>query len=261
MKILVILGSPKRNGSGLKAAKRVEEAMAKYGDVEFEYLSLIDHNLGLCRGCFLCISKGEDLCPMSKDRESLQERMEAADGIILVSPSYVQDVSWLMKNLIDRFAFTHHRPILHDKRLLVIANGGAGLKRVRQSLAMAIEGPQLVAGLDYMTMPWPMSPNAEKKRDKAVKKAADTFYRSLQKGGMRPTFSKYLMFRFFKDISDETVEHMPADHRYYSDKVDYHYPVAINPLWKVTAGFMVFMLKRTMADMAPYKETGPETEA
>ncbi|NLI73789.1 MAG: flavodoxin family protein [Euryarchaeota archaeon] len=34
--------------------------------------------------------------------------IERSDGIILISPGYVQNVSGLMKNFIDRFAYTNH---------------------------------------------------------------------------------------------------------------------------------------------------------
>jgi multimeric flavodoxin WrbA len=263
MRIVVILGSPKKNGAGMLAAKDIESVMNESDSFDFEYIQLSDVGLGLCRGCFLCISKGEEFCPMSEDREMLQARLEQADGIILISPTYVQDVPWVMKNFIDRFAFTHHRPILLDKKVMAVANGGAGLKRVRESLSMAIGGPDIVAELDYISPNWPMSPRASAKRDKAVRRSVSKFMAAIEKGGHEPTFSKYLMFRFFKDISNEMEDCLPADHRYYSNKEDYHTSVKINRVWKFFAGVIIAVLKRTMADMAPYvgEDRGDELQA
>jgi multimeric flavodoxin WrbA len=53
----------------------------------------------------------------------------------------MQNVSWLVKNFIDRFAYTHHRPKFLDKRVMIIANGGAGLDKLLDSLGIAIGGP------------------------------------------------------------------------------------------------------------------------
>ncbi len=124
MKVLTIMGSPKGKGNGYEVAQAIERRMNTHGKVEFDYLMLKEENLGLCRGCFLCVSKGEDKCPMKEDRISIERRMEKADGIILVSPGYVQDVSWLMKNFMDRFAYTHHRPKFFEKKVMLVANGG-----------------------------------------------------------------------------------------------------------------------------------------
>jgi len=49
MKILVIMGSPHK-GNTYAAAKKIEEAMRKRSDVEFEYLMLAEANLPPCRG-------------------------------------------------------------------------------------------------------------------------------------------------------------------------------------------------------------------
>lgn len=254
MHIVVVLGSPKKNGAGVRATREIESVMREAGDVDFDYVQLSDVGLGLCRGCFLCISKGEDFCPMSEDRKMLQSRLQEADGIILISPTYVQDVPWVMKNFIDRFAFTHHRPIFLDKKIMLVANGGAGLKRVRQSLSMAIEGPQIVAELDYLTPPWPMSPRALAKRDKSLRRSVSQFLAAMEQGESRPSFSKYLMFRFYKDISAEMEDFLPADHAYYSQKGEYYTDIRIGRVWKVAAGIIIAILKRSMADMAPYVE-------
>jgi len=42
--------------------------MKKQGEVEFDYLFLRDQNLKLCKGCFVCVTRGENLCPLKDDR-------------------------------------------------------------------------------------------------------------------------------------------------------------------------------------------------
>jgi len=72
MKILAILGSPKGKGAGHKIVKKIEERIKAISDVEFEYLFLKDANLKLCTGCYNCMAKGEDTCPLKDDRAAIE---------------------------------------------------------------------------------------------------------------------------------------------------------------------------------------------
>lgn len=109
MKILVIIGSL-RKANTYHTVQEVEQVHKKIADCEYEYIFLQDINFGLCKGCFTCISKGEEQCPLKDDRDWIIRKIEASDGVILASPNYVANVSWLMKNYIDRFAYICHRP-------------------------------------------------------------------------------------------------------------------------------------------------------
>ena len=110
MKVLAIMGSPKKRGNTYELTRKVEENMKLLGAVEFEYVFLKDLNLESCLGCGICFDKGEELCPLKDERPILEEKMQTADGVIFTSPNYVFNVSGLMKNFIDRFAYVCHRP-------------------------------------------------------------------------------------------------------------------------------------------------------
>jgi multimeric flavodoxin WrbA len=254
MRVLVILGSPKGKGTGYQVAKLVEGKMRQLGEVEFEYLFLKEAGLGLCKGCFVCVTKGEDLCPMTEDRKAIEARIEEADGIILVSPGYVQNVSWLMKNFMDRFAYTHHRPRFLNKRVMIIANGGAGLDKVLDSLRIAIGGPEVVAELAYMKTPWPLSPKVVAKQKRRLEKEAMRFHQALHSRGKAPSFSSYMGFKFFKEISPEVREHLPADYAFYKEKGDYYDSSKISASKKIGAGILFKLLTFIMRDMAPYDD-------
>lgn len=76
MKILVIIGSPKGKGNTYNTAKKVEEQITKLDKaVEFEYLLLRNANLQTCKGCFQCLKKGEEYCPI-KDDQKLHKNTE-----------------------------------------------------------------------------------------------------------------------------------------------------------------------------------------
>jgi len=82
----------------------------------------------MCRGCFACFSKGKEFCPLKDDKPEIERKLLESDGVIQISPGYAWNVSGLMKNFIDRFAYTLHRHIFFDQSLMLFADGGSGLK-------------------------------------------------------------------------------------------------------------------------------------
>ncbi len=83
MKIIAIIGSPKGKGSGYKIVKMIEDRMTAMGNVEFEYIFLKEANLKLRIGCYNCMAKGEDKCPLKDDRAAIEQKLLAADdGIV-----------------------------------------------------------------------------------------------------------------------------------------------------------------------------------
>jgi multimeric flavodoxin WrbA len=252
MKVLAIMGSPRKNGTGTRVVREIERRMKEKGDVEVEVLHLADLDLKPCRGCFSCIKLGEDHCPLKDDRAMVEQKIEAADGLILVSPGYVQNVSGLMKNFMDRMAYTNHRLRFFGKKVMIVANGGAGLDKTLDALRIAIGGPDVVSELAYMELPWPTRPRAQEKKDKALEREVSRFYDALVKGDMRPSFSNYMRFKFFKGASESAKEWLPADYAYYHDLNDYYYDVKIGTGTKVLAAISMAIAMRMMKDMAPW---------
>ena len=84
------------------AEQRIEETLAGFGDVQFDYVHLKDVELKPCRGCFMCFMNGNERCPVKDDKEMIAQRLEEADGVIFVSPVYSMHVSSLMKLFVDR---------------------------------------------------------------------------------------------------------------------------------------------------------------
>ena len=249
------MGSHKGKGNGYRITQRIEEEMKHLGSVEFSYLFLKDVGLKPCRGCFLCISHGEDKCPIKDDRKEIEDMIEVSDGVILVSPTYVQNVSSLMKNLIDRFAYTHHRPRFFDKKVMLIANGGSGLPKVLDALRVTFGGPEVVHEADILAPPWPMKDKPLAKKEKAIRTAAMKFWEALDGRRRRsPSLGDYLVFKFFKITSPETRKWLPADYEYYKDKQDYFYPTKIGVGKKMAAGFITRLLLFLLKDMGPKME-------
>ena len=254
MKIITILGSPRKNGTGTKVAEEIEHALSALGDLEFERIHLVDQDLCSCRGCFTCIRSGEDRCSLKDDRLKIEKKLEEADGIIIISPGYVQNVSGLMKNFMDRMAFTHHRPRFFGKKMMIVANGGAGLDKTLDALRIALGGPTVVSEIAYMQLPWPTSPRSQAKRKAIMDREIVRFHKALIKKDSRPSLNEYMRFKFFKNASVEAREWLPADYEFYRDKEGYYYDVKVGTLTKLLAAMSMAIAKPLMKDMAPWQE-------
>mgnify|MGYP002620965850 CR=1 FL=1 len=98
-KVLIIAGSPRKNGnSDLLAQQFAKGAEERGNEVEIVYLR--DLKINYCHGCLVCLKKGE--CFQKDDANSLLPKMMAADVVCFSCPVYYYSVSGQMKTFIDR---------------------------------------------------------------------------------------------------------------------------------------------------------------
>jgi len=161
MHVLAIMGSPNKKGHTYQVTREVEAAMQALGEVEFTYLFLREVNLEPCRGCFQCVTKGEQRCPIKDDdRQAIVEQMAAADGVILASPNYVGNMSGLTKSFVDRLAYLCHRPAFFGKDALVISTsaGPYGLDKVLEYLTLPLSAWGFKTGHKVGVVAHPLAP-------------------------------------------------------------------------------------------------------
>ncbi len=261
MKIIAIMGSPRGKGSGYKIVKMIEDRMKVMGEVEFEYLFLKDANLKPCIGCYNCMAKGQDKCPLKDDRAAIEQKLLTADGFILSSPVYVSNVSWLMKNFIDRFAYMNHRPQFHRQKMLTVVNmGGTDNKGALSALKIALgyaRGARIVHKLAIATPPWPQTERAVAKKEQAIDAAAKKFYLTcLDTSLPLPTFSSYMDFFIMQKLSLECKQYLPADYVFYNSKA-YYYDTRINPIKAAAAKAIVGVMMKMWKGMGPGNVSWP----
>jgi len=102
MRITVFNSSP-RGARGnthvivTELAKGAQEAGA-----EFENVFLVDKTIGHCRGCFVCWFNTPGQCVIKDDMAELLDKMRASDIVGFATPLYVDNVSGIMKQFMDR---------------------------------------------------------------------------------------------------------------------------------------------------------------
>ncbi len=238
MKVIAIMGSPHK-GNGYNIVRKIESELKLITDIEFQYIFLKDANIKMCKGCFACIAKGEESCPINDDREQIEQDLLQADGIILNSPGYTWNVTGLMKNFMDRFAYSLHRPKFFQQSLMLVANGGSGLNGTLQALSKTLGGSKIACELGITATPWESTQSYVDKTEKNIRKCARRFYKSMiDKKDQSPKLGNLIWFHIFKKMASISKETLPADYHYYSNHDKYFYETKVNPVKSIIASII-----------------------
>ncbi|NGM83840.1 flavodoxin family protein [Paenibacillus sp. 7124] len=244
MKILAIIGSPKSNGNTYRTVNQIErELNEKNDEIEFEYIQLSRIRLEPCKGCYVCIERGEEKCPLKDDRESLEIKMKQADAVIFATPVYTYNVSWIMKNFLDRFAYRCHRPDFHGKKaMVVVSTGGVGLSFVASLLSFMLGTMGFITCAKVgVTFAPPHEKNDEKlkKETNRLIKQTDVFYKKLNDTSpVKPSFLKLLVFKMQQKAFSNAPQDL-ADFKFWKEKgwlqkkEDYYYKVHVGKVIKI----------------------------
>ncbi|MBQ7203751.1 MAG: flavodoxin family protein [Eubacterium sp.] len=99
MKILVLNGSPKREGSDTMHITRA--FVDGMGDNDVRIVNLIDSHIEYCTGCFSCMRNG-GTCVHNDDMRQLLEEVLNSDVLILSYPLYCYGMPAPLKAFMDR---------------------------------------------------------------------------------------------------------------------------------------------------------------
>jgi len=234
LKILAICGSPRENGNTLKVLNSIKRT---YQDIDLTIINLSKLNLKRCQGCYSCVLKGEEHCPLKDDRDKIVKEMHLANGVIFASPVYVNHISSLMKSFFERIGYMSHRPRFYDKFAMVLSVckgfGTTPANQYMEDIANSF-GFSVVSSLGLK-----FSTESEKEEIYNFKQMFDTFKIFIDKieKGVRnpPTISNLVMFNLFKHISETYKDKFEADYAYYKDKTEYPYDGQINVFKKMLA--------------------------
>jgi multimeric flavodoxin WrbA len=105
MKVVAINGSARKDGNTAILIRRVFTVLEREG-IETELIQLAGEQIHGCMACGTCRKIQNKQCKIVNDNVNLYiEKMTAADGIILGSPTYFSMMTSEMKALIDRAGF------------------------------------------------------------------------------------------------------------------------------------------------------------
>jgi len=104
MKVLSVLGSPRKNSNSEVLANAAVAALPQAG-LEVKTVKLNDLNFCGCQACFSCKAKSET-CVVRDDLSPVLAQIPEADLVILASPIFIGELTGQAKCFIDRtFSF------------------------------------------------------------------------------------------------------------------------------------------------------------
>jgi multimeric flavodoxin WrbA len=106
MKILGINASPKGEKSQTRRLVMGVLEGARQSGADVTFIDICSLDIHYCTACGTCYAKGE--CIHDDDFPMLLEKMLDADGIVLGSPNYIQQVTAQLKTMLDRMADNVH---------------------------------------------------------------------------------------------------------------------------------------------------------
>ena len=82
-KLLIVNGSPRKNGVDAAIAKLIADRVKEHG-YETEIVNICEMKIGGCRACMVCKKTGK--CAQDDDMIQMYERIRSSDMLILASP-------------------------------------------------------------------------------------------------------------------------------------------------------------------------------
>jgi multimeric flavodoxin WrbA len=123
-KVVVLLGSPRKNGNSAVLADRIIRGAQSAGaKVETFYLNGMD--IRPCQACYACQKKDSQGCAVDDDMQQIYPRLAEADGWVIASPVYWFSMSAQTKLFMDRcFALLAYGQQAFRKKIAVAMSYG-----------------------------------------------------------------------------------------------------------------------------------------
>ena len=134
-KILIVCGSPRKEGNTNRVVGWVAEAARESGaEVEIIDAPRLSYGSDGCTGCLSCQRSEEFRCAIDDEASPILARMPEADVIVLASPVYWHGPTAQLKRFTDRMfslvKFRDNRPVtpFESVTVAVIGTGGGGME-------------------------------------------------------------------------------------------------------------------------------------
>jgi multimeric flavodoxin WrbA len=125
MKVLLISSSPHREQSSTYLlATEVMRGLQGEG-ASCEEMHLSDYDVRFCKSCETCHKKMLQ-CVIEDDVPMILRKMLDADGIVLATPNYINNVTGSLKTLLDRSSHFIHCKRLLGKYVAAAVTSGSG---------------------------------------------------------------------------------------------------------------------------------------
>ena len=103
MKVLLINGSPKKDGNTARALREMADVFAKHG-IETETVCVGDKAIRGCIACTSCYKTGK--CVFDDEVNAVAEKLKECDGMVVGSPVYYASANGTLISFLDRLFYS-----------------------------------------------------------------------------------------------------------------------------------------------------------
>ena len=197
MKVLILQGSPRKNGNTKQLTEPFADELRKHG-VEIREEWLYDKDLKPCMGCGTCQDRmGEVGCRQKDDFEPLVNAFLDADLTVFATPIYawmppaplVAFWDRLMYAPIKLYGQTQAPSLLRGKATAIIVTGGFDPKQIVVPFEMAMKVFALRHKIDYLGWEGGTDPGKgrvfmNEKKEQRMRSFAQTLIEKMQTRGI-----------------------------------------------------------------------------
>ena len=139
MKVLIINGSPRKDGNTCIAIKEAEKVFNENG-IETEVINVGGKDIRGCVACGYCFTHGK--CAYLDVVNETAEKFEKADGLIVASPVYYASANGTLISFLDRLFYSSHfdKTMKVGGAIAVCRRGGASATFDQLNKYFAISG-------------------------------------------------------------------------------------------------------------------------
>lgn len=137
-KLLVLVGSPRKNGNSALLAAEAERAAHDAG-ASVERVFLHDLAISPCNGCGTCRETVDTPCVLDDDMTPLYAKLRTADAVMIVTPIYSYNMTAQTKLLVDRLyalGGSDGNAIAGKRFGFIVVSGGSDLFQSGSATAM-----------------------------------------------------------------------------------------------------------------------------
>lgn len=128
MRILVLNGSPRPNGSTKGMVEAFREGAATAGH-QVDVVDVCRLKIGGCLACEYCHTRGHGACVQKDDMQEVYALLKEAEMLVIASPIYYHGISGQLKCVIDRFYAAAYptKPPRLKKVAMFLSSGDANM--------------------------------------------------------------------------------------------------------------------------------------
>ena len=139
MKVLLINGSPRKNGNTFVALKEAADTLEKQG-IETEIVQIGAKPIRGCIACGLCAARGLGRCVFDDDLcNRVVEKLDGADALIVGSPVYYGQPNGSVLSLIQRMFYSAGSKVQNKPAAAVCVCRRGGATAAFQTLNMPFQ--------------------------------------------------------------------------------------------------------------------------